>query len=107
VFRVSAKDLSLLRIRERNYTEEDVSDAVTWTGKPADAKVVTYVPRERLVPEPRNPGDVRPTVIRKGYITLVEDAFRVLGAGSLEEYRDTTDDPDGIVVQGMDIEFAD
>ncbi|MEU4355860.1 gamma-glutamylcyclotransferase family protein [Streptomyces virginiae] len=107
VFRVSAKDLSLLRIREHSYTEQDVSTEVTWTGKPADAKVVTYVPHDRLVPEPRNPGDVRPTVIRRGYIALIEDAFRVLGGESLDEYRDTTDEPDGIFVQDMDIEVVD
>ena len=107
VFRVSAKDLSLLCKREASYTEVDVSNAVTWVGKPADAKVVTYVPREKLVPEPRNPGDMRPSVIRRGYIDLIEDAFRALGEESLEEYRSTTDDPDGICIQEMDIEVVD
>lgn len=46
-------------------------------------------------------------MIRRGYIALIEDAFGALGPGSLEEYKDTTDDPDGIVIQDMDIESKD
>ncbi len=76
VFPVSRGDLSLLDVRERNYERLDVSDAVTWAGKPNGCVVYTYIPRkeatDRLDAARR---ERREIVIREGYLNSIRQAF--------------------------------
>lgn len=87
VFPVSQGDLSPLDVRERNYTRIDVSDRVTWAGKPGDCTVYTYVPREEArarVTEAIAAG--RDVCVRRGYLALVREGFD--GLGHEDRHRD-------------------
>jgi hypothetical protein len=89
VFPVDRYDLSFLDIRERNYRRIEVTDRVTWAGKPENCTVYTYLPLEEAtqrIADARAAG--RALNIRKGYVDLVEEAFRKIG--KLDAYRDST-----------------
>jgi cation transport regulator ChaC len=87
VYRLSSHDLWRLDLRELNYTRLDVSDRVTWPGKPAGCLVYTYMPKDEVKYRLIDNGEV--AVIRQGYAKLVRDGFAVLGADVLDEYDRT------------------
>jgi cation transport regulator ChaC len=97
VFPVDPADLTLLDTRERNYVRIDVTDRVTWAGKPVHCVVYTYQPTDRAVEridDARRTGrDIR---VRDGYVRVVEQAFDSLGR--LDTYRSTTPGPEFPVV---------
>ncbi|MGW0486516.1 gamma-glutamylcyclotransferase family protein [Nonomuraea sp. NPDC003214] len=76
VFPVLRDDLSLLDMRERNYERIDVSEDVTWAGKPKNCRVYTYAPLKAAtarITEAIKSG--REVNIRQGYVRLVREAF--------------------------------
>jgi len=91
VFPATRYDLANLDIRERNYDRVDVTHEVSWPNKPADCEVHTYVPKPTAINRIGRAEGVRPVVVRRGYFTLVEEAFTE--AGQLDSYRETTPAP--------------
>lgn len=92
VFPINRPDLSSLDKRERNYERIEVTDDVTWAGKPKNCIVYTYVPlpetTERIAEAERQK---RTLAVRAGYIRLVEAAFALYGQKEL--YRESTPKP--------------
>ena len=92
VFPVSRADLTILDVRERNYTRIEVTDRVSWAGQPANYTVYTYIPTEvalNRVPEAEAKG--RKIVVRKSYLDLVKQAFDEIH--KLDAYMETTPPP--------------
>jgi cation transport regulator ChaC len=87
VYRISSHDLWRLDLRELNYTRLDVTERVTWLGKPAGCLVYTYVPKDEVKHRLTDNGQV--AVIRQGYSKLVRDGFTALGAEALDDYERT------------------
>ncbi|HWG23919.1 gamma-glutamylcyclotransferase family protein [Actinospica sp.] len=89
VFSVSSEDLAKLDARERNYRRIDVTQAVTFRGKPDDCVVFVYVPRveamERLERALRGPNR-RPTAIRKAYVDQTRAGFSLMGERELRQF---------------------
>jgi cation transport regulator ChaC len=89
VFCVTRQDLNLLDVRERNYERIEVTDLISWAGKPDNRVVYTYCPRAVAVAKIDDAkASHRPINVRKGYKELVETAFDQIGR--LDSYRRTT-----------------
>lgn len=103
VFPVSSEDLAKLDVRERNYHRVDVSQAVTFKGKPDDCVVFVYVPRveamERLEFALKGPKR-RPTAIRKAYLEQTRAGFALMGDRELRQF-----DADPIPITVHDLRF--
>lgn len=80
VFGVDVDDFVRLDKRERNYRRIAVTEAVSWSAKPGNVVVHTYLPRaravQRLTHACRAGHDI---CIRRDYLDLVEAAFRRVG----------------------------
>ena len=89
VFRVTRQDLDLLDVRERNYERIEVTDVISWAGKPDSCVVYTYRPSAVAVAKIDDArARHRPINVRKRYRDLVETAFDQIGR--LHSYRLTT-----------------
>jgi cation transport regulator ChaC len=89
IFPANRADLTLLDVRERNYTRIEVTDRVTWAGKPVNCIVYTYAPTDvalNRVHEAESKG--RCIVVRKSYVDLVKKAFDEIHM--LDVYEETT-----------------
>ncbi len=87
VYRLRACDVGRLIDRERNYRLQDVSDAVTWPGRPDDVPVLTFVPHEAALKRLATAERRGTAVIRREYAELVDSAFRSLGPDRYEEFQ--------------------
>lgn len=80
VFPVTRGDLSVLDTRERNYRRVEVTNDVTWYGKPKDCVVYTYVPLEEATRRLESAlAAGRSVNIRRGYLELSKGAFEAAG----------------------------
>ncbi|OLF10531.1 hypothetical protein BLA60_15220 [Actinophytocola xinjiangensis] len=77
---VSDADLGFLDPRERSYDRVDVTRSVDWAGKPGDAVVQAYVPRQDVCRRVEDAvADGRPVCRRKAYVEAVHAAFAHIG----------------------------
>lgn len=94
VVEVDDAELALLDDRERDYDAVDVTDAVTVDAHSFGGRIVTFVPRRSAIERYLAARADLCAAVRASYVTLVEGAFRALGAGYLDEYLATTPSPD-------------
>ena len=80
VFPVTRGDLSTLDVRERNYSRRNVSESVTWAGKPDGCIVYTYVPTDEAEGRVRAAEKLGCELnIRAAYLDLIRRAFNDAG----------------------------
>lgn len=90
LYRVGARELRALAIRERNYALVDVTGNVDGVVRAPSVRVFTHLPRPEAIARLAEARRRGAAVVRRSYAEQVEDAFRGLGPDQLRTYRRTT-----------------
>jgi cation transport regulator ChaC len=89
VLPVTTEDLAKLDRRERNYRRVDVTQAISFDGKPSGCVIFTYVPLAAATERMETAkASGRSIVIRRDYVEQIEDGFKRIG--EMDIYHKTT-----------------